>query len=172
MAAKLAFVKKVLDPKKFVILFSIPEYIDGRKAFPIDVYDEPRIGDPIWVYSIDTKFNLSWVYCKQRLMDYTRLKLGNSMVSIRSNSVDIETSNGNTVNIDSNGNISIHSNSTIDIHSDNNVYIDAKSTIITGDKFDVSQVNNIVFPKRFAKPGQGPGPFATTASGKPFSNEI
>jgi hypothetical protein len=164
MAVKLGTVASIIDPNKFIITFNVPEFIEGMIAYPLDVYDEPRIGDPVWCYPLENKFNLSWVYTKERLLDYTRLKLGNSTVNIRPSSIDIETRSGNTININADGDITISSNNKILINSSSDINVDAKGKFtLKCSTFDASNCSKIKFPNRLPS-GSAPGPFTTDPS--------
>lgn len=75
-------VSEIVDDHKFVIKFTTKEVIENAIAYPIDTFDEPNIGDPVWIISIETIFGYSFMWKKLRLFDYTRLKLLDSRICL------------------------------------------------------------------------------------------
>lgn len=121
----LGTVSEVIDTDKFVIKFTIREVVEDAKAYPVDTFDEPNIGDPIVVYQLESVFGYCYLYKKLRVADYTRMKLGNSEIDLTNESISITTKNGATVTVSSDGAIQIYSAGSIDIQSDTKISLDA-----------------------------------------------
>jgi hypothetical protein len=88
----LGVVTKVEDSDKFIIKFKIPGYIDqDRIAYPFDTFDQPEVGDPIVLFRLSAIPSSSWLWSKQRLLDYTRLQHTDSVIEIKNEEVNIIT---------------------------------------------------------------------------------
>lgn len=125
-----AVVSAVEDDKKFVIRFTVEGLIDNMIAYPIDVTDEPQIGDPILVLRLETIFGYCFMYNKMRLNDVTRLKLKNAEIDITEDAVIISAENkekgsSSTVVVNKEGDVEINCSSDIVISSNNKIELSA-----------------------------------------------
>lgn len=125
MDIQLGIVTNIVDPDKFIITFSIADIIQDMKAYPIDVDDQPQIGDPIVLFGLESIYGYSYLYKKQRLLDYTRMKLGNSEIAINGSFISITTKGGNNIVVSADGDLAIHSNSNITISSKSKIKLDS-----------------------------------------------
>lgn len=159
MDYKLGRVTSIVDPLRFVIKFTIDNYIEDAVAYPIDTFDEPNVGNPIQVYEIESILGWSFVYKKQRLDDYTRLKLGNSTVEITDEGINILTSSGNDVFINSDGGVTINSANNINISSSGNININGSGNVNVESSSTLSLKGSMIKSQNSSVPPTGKGPF-------------
>ena len=157
MNIRLGSVTSIVDSSKFIIRFSVPKFIEDQIAYPMDVYDEPNIGDPIVLFELESVFGLSYMYSKERLRDFTRLKIGESTVELKNDKINIKSNGGNVV-VDAKGDIIIKSASTLSIKSDSNLSIESTGDItVKGGK--VSLIGSKVEMPNRTPIATGTGPF-------------
>ena len=94
----LGVVSKIENPDKFIIRFTIEGYLEDCIAYPIENDNQPVVGDPIILFGLESVLGYSWMYKKQRLLEYTQLKHGDSVIELRKDSIIIK---GGKVTIDS-----------------------------------------------------------------------
>jgi hypothetical protein len=130
----LGVVTKVEDPKKFVIRATVEDLIEDVIAYPIDVYDEPYVGEPIEVRQIETIYGYSFVYQKQRLRDHTLLKIGDCVVDLDGNgesadagTITIKIANASIV-LKNGGDIEVTTAANIKVKADGNCNIEASGS--------------------------------------------
>lgn len=159
MDYKLGRVTEVVDPLKFIIKFTIDNYIEDAIAYPIDTFDEPNVGNPVQIYEIESILGWSFVYKKQRLTDYTRLKLGNSTLEITDEGINILTSSGNDVFINSDGGITINSNGNINITSGGTVNVKGEGNVKIESGATLSLKGGLIKSENNSVAATGNGPF-------------
>lgn len=163
MKTYLGTVTGVTDPNKFVIKFEIPNVIQDAIAFPIETTDEPNEGNQILVYEMESIFGFSFLYKKLRLEDYTRMKIGDSIIELHNDSINIATSGGGDISISSSGDIDIKSDNNINIRSGSNLNLkiegNANINVSGTATLDASRIK---FPNRSVTP-TGSGPFCAIA---------
>lgn len=137
----LGIVTKIEDPNKFIIRFSVADIIQDMIAYPADVYDNPELNEPVIVYSLETIFGYSYMYSKQRLKDFTRIRIGNSDITLTKDMVAITTENGNNIVVSSDGDVQIKSNGGITVSSETQIQLDAPQI-----KFPAGQVSGTSGP--------------------------
>lgn len=109
-------VTEVVDDKKFIIKFTVETTIEDCIAYPIDTFDEPNEGDPVYLIEIDTPFGYSYMWKKLRLFDHTRMKLLDSLVDIHDDHVEIHAGEDKSVIlINNDGTIKIETNDSISV---------------------------------------------------------
>jgi len=115
MDIMLGVVSKVEDPNKFIIRFKVKGWLEDCIAYPIDTDDQPQVDDPVVLFGLENVFGYSWMYKKQRLLDYTQLKHTNSVINIKKDTIIIQSGKSN-----------------IELTKDGKVTIDAPDVTITG----------------------------------------
>lgn len=159
----LARVAKVTDPLRFVIEATAKGVIENVKAYPINNDDEPKVGEEVLLFELETEFGYSYLYRKLRLDPYTKFEFGNNIIQMtKDGGVTIRTKSGNEVSIDSSGDIDIESSKTVTIKA-KNIRIKAANS------FEVD-AQTIKFPKGTVS-GTGAGPFNSIPT-CPYSTAI
>lgn len=155
----LGHVTKVTDELKFVVKFTVKGVIEDAIAYPIQQDDEPNVGDPIIIYSVESVFGWSFLWQKLRLKDFTRLKLGNSVINITEEGIDIQTEEGNEIFVKSDGDMNVVAKSDFTMKVDGNVMIivDGNMDIQCNGSVNLD-ATRIKFPMRNPSP-TGTGPF-------------
>ena len=113
-------VTEVVDKKKFIIKFTSEKYIEDCIAYPIDTFDEPNVGDPIYLIELDHPYEFSYMWKKMRLFDHTRMKLLDSIVDIHDDHVEIHAGEGKSV-------VKINNDGTIHVESKDSVTVKTKT---------------------------------------------
>lgn len=134
MDYRLGKVTSIVDPLKFIIKFTIDNYIEDAIAYPIDTFDEPNEGDPIQVYEIESILGWSFVYKKQRQLDHTRMKLKDSLVDIYEDHVEVHAGDTKSVvKVNADGSLTIVTNSSVSIETGEASIKATKATIEAND---------------------------------------
>lgn len=109
-------VKSVEDDQLHIITFSIPNYVEGQKALPFAVVDEPKVGDEVILIELDPVFKTSYYYMKVKKSDGIQfnykgkwIKILESKIELHTPKSDIELTDSGDITIKSSGNIKIDS---------------------------------------------------------------
>lgn len=161
MDIMLGTVSSIVDSNKFVIKFTTKEVIENAIAYPIQNSDEPNIGDPIVLYQLETFYGYSYLWQKLRLKDFTRLKLGNSVINITEEGIDIQASSGNEVYIESSGDMTVlcRSNTTMHVNETADVTVVGDLNLNVGGNIKVTGCKSIEVPAGGTVNATGSGPF-------------
>lgn len=132
MDFKFGTVSQIVDDHKFIIKFTIRDYIEDAIAYPVNQKDEPNVGDPIIIMEIETIFGFSFMYQKMRLKDHTRMKLLQSIVSIYDDHVEIHAGgpDKNDKYDEAKSLIWINNDGTILVKSEDSVTIETKTCLV------------------------------------------
>lgn len=122
MNAFLAKVTKVKDDAergtnrlKFIIQFTAKGVVEDATAYPASVTDQPEVGEEIMVFELETVFGFCYLYQKMKTEDNTRFRIGNSLVDIQPDCIDIACKNGNTISITSDGDLTVSTNGNLQL---------------------------------------------------------
>jgi hypothetical protein len=131
----LGTVSKIEDPNKFIIRFTIEDYIEDCIAYPIDTFDQPEVGDPIVLFGLESILGYSWMWQKQRLFDHTRLKHDDSVIEIKTDEINI-----------------VRGSSSIKMKKGGDIEISGSNVVITGPNHN----GNLTTSGTVAATGNGP----------------
>lgn len=124
-------VTSVEDDHKFIIKFTTENYIEDAIAYPIDTFDEPNVGDPVWIIQIETVFGYSFMWKKLRLFDYTRLKLLESKIIIHHDHILVQAGGGDG-DPDGKSYVRLNNDGTIIVKSMNSVTVETPEMHVKG----------------------------------------
>lgn len=77
-------------PKRFVIRFSIDDFITDAKAYPLETDETPEVGDKVAIWAIDNILGQSFIYQKLRTEDFTQVRYNNNRIKLDEDSINIE----------------------------------------------------------------------------------
>jgi hypothetical protein len=159
MNAFLARVTKVKDDAerntnrlKFVIQFTAKGVVEDATAYPVAAFDQPEVGEEILVFELETVFGFCYMYQKMKTEDNTRLRVGNSLIDIQPDCIDIECKGGNTISISSDGDLTISTNGglQVDIKGDADISVGGNCAI---------KAASVEMPQSGSVAPTGTGPF-------------
>jgi hypothetical protein len=134
MSLYLGVVKEVVNSDTFIIKAQIKGFLESVTAYPFAVYDQPEVGEPILLETIESIFGMSFIYNKDRLADYTRLKLTDSEIGVYKDKIKLQSKDANIL-ITNENDITITSDkANIKVDKDNNITLTSDKANIVIDK--------------------------------------
>jgi hypothetical protein len=134
MSLYLGVVKEIVNSDTFIIKAQIKGFLESVTAYPFAVYDQPEVGEPILLETIESIFGMSFIYNKDRLADYTRLKLTDSEIGVYKDKIKLQSKNANIL-ITNENDITITSDkANIKVDKDNNITLTSDKATIVIDK--------------------------------------
>lgn len=115
---------------KFVIKFTAKGIVENAVAYPVNVFDQPEVGDEVMIYELETIFGFSYMYQKLKLTDDTRLKVEGSIIDIDKDLITIKSDKGDLrVKLDK-GDISVSVNGNINLSVKGSIKINSNSCFV------------------------------------------
>lgn len=148
----LAKVSQVVDAQRFVIRATAKGVIEDVVAYPIGNDDEPKIGEEVVLFQLETEFGYSYLYKKQRLLNRTKFEFGDNIITLTEDGINIKTKNGLDMVIQSDGDLDIISTGSTKIHAKGELLIESDTQI----KFKSPIIE---FPTGTVAPNPAGGPF-------------
>lgn len=136
MDIRLGRVTKIVDDHKFVIKATIDNLIEDVIAYPIDTFDQPEEGNPVFLYEIESVFGYSYMWKKLRLTDYTKMKLKSSEIKICHDHILIQSGSEEVGEVKDKGGkswVRINADGSIEVYSENKIIVNTKEIETTAD---------------------------------------
>jgi len=75
---------------RFVVYFDIPMLLTEQIAYPIEVNEQPEVGDEILVFELESVFGVSYLYSKLHLDNFIRFCIGNSSIKLTNDKIEMK----------------------------------------------------------------------------------